>query len=240
LPEAKILPVVNAAVGRPVSIVSERAEEVAVLPATVESVTLKLHVPSSKFPKVQLPETIVHVTSEEPALVAVTNAVPVKVPDTDIVGVSSFVTLSVDEDPRSEPEVKSGVDGVVILCELITRPLNATESAESTPPTVCLTLIEYVPFGSVENVHEPVDPDAVNVQVTGLPVEGVAVTVTDAPEVRPDKSRVGVLSAVELSVDDEPRSDPAARSGTEGTAIVVVRDTFDTAEIPPAESLTTT
>jgi hypothetical protein len=45
---------------------------------------------------------------------------------------------------------------------------------------------------------------------------------------------------VELSVDDEPRSDPTARSGTEGTAIVVVRDTFDTAEIPPAESLTTT
>jgi hypothetical protein len=89
-------------------------------------------------------------------------------------------------------------------------------------------------------VHEPVDPDAVKVQVTGLPVDGVAVTVTDAPVVRPDRSRVGVLSAVELSVDDEPRSDPTARSGTEGTAIVVVRDTFDTAEIPPAESLTTT
>jgi hypothetical protein len=240
LPEAKILPVVNEAVGLPVSIVSERAEEVAVLPETVESVTVKLHVPSASVPKVQLPETIVHVTSDEPAFVAVTTAVPVNVPETDIVGVSSFVMLSVDEDPRSDPEFRSGVAGVATLCELITSPVNATESAESTPPTVCLTLIEYVPFESVENVHEPVDPDAVKVQVTGLPVDGVAVTVTDAPVVRPDRSRVGVLSAVELSVDDEPRSDPTARSGTEGTAIVVVRDTFDTAEIPPAESLTTT
>jgi hypothetical protein len=234
-----MVPVVNAAVGRPVSIVIERAEEVAVLPATVESVTVKLHVPSASVPKVQPPETIVHVTSDEPALVAVTTAVPVNVPETDIVGVSSFVTLSVAELPRSDPEVKSGVAGVEILCELITIPVSATESAESTPPTVCFTLIEYVPFGSVENVHEPVVPDAVNVQVTGLPVEGVAVTVTDAPEVRPDKSRVGVLSAVELSVEDEPRSDPAARSGTEGTAIVVVIETSETAEVPPAGCLTT-
>ena len=234
-----MVPVVNAAVGRPVSIVSERAEDVAVLPAVVESVTVKLHVPSASVPKVQLPETIVHVTSDEPALVAVTTAVPVNVPETDIVGVSSFVTLSVAELPRSDPEVKSGVAGVEILCALITSPVNATESAESTPPTVCFTLTEYVPFVNAEKVHEPVDPDAVNVHVTGLPVDGVAVTVAEAPEVRPAKSTVGVLSAVELSVDDEPRSDPAARSGTEGTAIVVVIATFETAEVPPAGCLTT-
>ena len=233
------MPVVNAAVGRPVSIVSERAEEVAVLPAVVESVTVKLHVPSANVPKVQLPETIVHVTSDEPALVAVTTAVPVNVPETDIVGVSSFVTLSVAELPRSELEVKSGVAGVETLCELTTSPVNAIESAESTPPTVCFTLTEYVPFVSAEKVHEPVDPDAVNVHVTGLPVDGVAVIVTEAPDVRPDKSKVGVLSAVELSVDDEPRSDPAARSGTEGTAIVVVIATVETVETPPAGCLTT-
>ena len=233
------MPVVNAAVGRPVSIVSERADEVAVLPATVESVTVKLHVPSASVPKVQLPETIVHVTSDDPALVAVTTAVPVNVPETDIVGVSSFVTLSVTELPRSDPEVKSGVAGVEILCELITSPVSATESAESTPPTVCFTLTEYVPFVSAEKVQEPVDPDAVKVHVAGLPVDGVAVTVTEAPEVRPAKSKVGVLSAVELSVDDEPRSDPAARSGIDGTAIVVVIATFETAETPPAGCLTT-
>ena len=234
-----MVPVVNAAVGRPVSIVSESADEVAVLPAAVESVTVKLHVPSASVPKVQLPETMVHVTSDEPALVAVTTAVPVNVPETDIVGVSSFVTLSVDEFPRSDSEVKSGVAGVEILCELISSPVNATESAESTSPTLCFTLTEYVPFVSAEKVQEPVDPDAVKVHVTGLPVDGVAVTVTEAPEVRPDKSKVGVLSAVELSVDDEPRSDPAARSGTDGTAIVVVIATFETAETPPAGCLTT-
>ena len=233
------MPVVNAAVGRPVSIVSERADEVAVLPATVESVTVKLHVPSASVPKVQLPETIVHVTSDEPALVAVTTAVPVNVPETDIVGVSSFVTLSVAELPRSDPEVKSGVAGVEILCALIASPVNATESAESTPPTLCFTLTAYVPFVSAEKVHDPVDPDAVKVHVTGSPVDGVAVTVTEAPDVRPDKSNVGVLSAVELSVDDEPISDPVARSGTEGTAIVVVIATSETAEVPPAGCLTT-
>ena len=235
-----MVPVVNEAVGRSVSIVSERAEEVAELPATVESVTVKLHVPFARVPKVQLPETIVHVTSDEPALVAVTTAVPVNDPETDIVGVSSFVTLSVDEDPRSDPEVRSGVAGVETLCELITSPVNATESAESTPPTVCFTLTAYVPFESVEKVHEPVDPEAVNVQVTVLPVEGVAVTVTEAPEVSPAKSIVGVLSAVELSVEEVPKSEPDAKSGTEGTAIVVVIATLDTAETPPAESRTTT
>jgi hypothetical protein len=234
-----MLAVVNATVGRPVSTVIEREEEVAVLPAEVESVTVKLHVPSARLPKVQLPETIVHVTSDEPALVAVTTAVPVNVPATDTVGVSSLVTLSVAEFPRSDPEVRSGVAGVAILCELMTSPVSETESAESTPPTVCFTLTEYVPFVSAEKVHEPVDPVAVNVQVTGLPVEGVDVTVTDAPEVRPDKSTVGVLSDVELSVDDEPRSDAAARSGTDGTAIVVVIATLETAEIPPAACLTT-
>jgi hypothetical protein len=235
-----MVPVVKAAVGRPVSIVSERAEEVAVLPAVVESVTVKLHVPSASVPKVQLPETIVHVTSEEPALVAVTTAVPVNVPETDIVGVSSFVTLSVDEFPRSDSEVKSGVAGVATLCELITSPVNATESAESTPPTLCFTLTAYVPFVSAEKVHDPVDPDAVKVHVTGSPVDGVAVTVTEAPDVRPDKSNVGVLSAVELSLEEVPKSDPEVKSGAEGTAIVVVIATSDTVETPPAESRTTT
>ena len=76
--------------------------------------------------------------------------------------------------------------------------------------------------------------------MTGLPVVGVAVTVTDEPFVSPAKSNVGVLSAVELSLEEVPKSEAEAKSGTEGTAMVVVRDTFDTAETPPAESRTTT
>jgi hypothetical protein len=111
---------------------------------------------------------------------------------------------------------------------------------ESTPPTVCFTLTAYIPFESAEKVQEPVDPDAVMVQVTGLPVDGVAVTVTEAPEVRPARSNVGVLSAVELSVEEVPKSEPEAKSGAEGTAIVVVIATLDTVETPPAESRTTT
>jgi hypothetical protein len=67
-----------------------------------------------------------------------------------------------------------------------------------------------VPFPIAgEKVQEPVVPEAVNEQVTGEPDAGEAVSVTTAPEVRPATSKVGVVSTVLLSVDDDPLSDPA-------------------------------
>ena len=83
------------------------------LPAASVSVTDISHVPSARVANVQLFEEIVQETLVEPDFVAVTTAVPEKVPETVIVGVLSDVKLSVDELPRSEAVSRSGVDGVL-------------------------------------------------------------------------------------------------------------------------------
>ena len=82
-------------------------------------------------------------------------------------------------------------------------------------------------------------PEAVNVQVTGEPVVGVAVTVIKAPEVKPVRSNVGVSIFVILSEFELPESEAACSTGALGTAIVVVKLVFETVEKFPALSLTT-
>ena len=72
------------------------------------------HVPSAKVPRVHEPDKSAQVTLLEPALVAVTVPVaPAESPETQIVGVESEVLLSVDEDPESLEESKSGVFGAI-------------------------------------------------------------------------------------------------------------------------------
>jgi hypothetical protein len=73
--------------------------------------------PSASVPRAQLvvptAAVNVHVTEVEPAFVAVTVTVlPFETLPTEIVGVLSEVTLSEDDEPESDPESKSGVDGV--------------------------------------------------------------------------------------------------------------------------------
>ena len=73
-------------------------------------------VPSASVPKSQLvvpaAAVKVHVTFAEPAFVAVTVTVlPFVVLPTEIVGVLSEVTLSLFDEPLSEPAAKSGVPG---------------------------------------------------------------------------------------------------------------------------------
>jgi hypothetical protein len=74
------------------------------------------HTPSASVPKSQLVCAVavkVHVTFAEPALVAVTVTVlPSETLPTETFGVLSEVTLSEFDEPESEPESKSGVDGV--------------------------------------------------------------------------------------------------------------------------------
>jgi hypothetical protein len=106
-------PAVKAAVGAAVSTVIDKAVEGVALPAASVSVTDISHVPSARVANVQLFEEIVQETLVEPDFVAVTTAVPEKVPETVIVGVLSDVKLSVDELPRSEAVSRSGVDGVL-------------------------------------------------------------------------------------------------------------------------------
>jgi len=74
------------------------------------------HTPSASVPRSQLDCAVavkVHVTEVEPAFVAVTVTVfPFETLPIEIVGVLSEVTLSEDDEPESDPESKSGVDGV--------------------------------------------------------------------------------------------------------------------------------
>ena len=96
--------------GTTVSIVIERAEDVALFPAESVSVTVMLQVPSDKVPRVQAPDETVHVTLVDPDFAAVTIAVPV--PEAFIVGVLSRVMSSLLDLPKSESDARSGVAGI--------------------------------------------------------------------------------------------------------------------------------
>jgi hypothetical protein len=88
------------------------------------------------------------------------------------------------------------------------------------------------------NVQEPVEPIAVKIHVTADPVAGVAVKVTEAPEVNPVNEISGVSSLVLLSVLDDPRSEPAAKSGVPGADKATVTVCVETADKFPAASTT--
>ena len=87
--------------------------------------------------------------------------------------------------------------------------------------------------------QEPVEPEAVNVQVTGDHDAGVAVTVIEAPEVKPERSNVGVSIFVILSELELPESEAACSTGAFGAAIVVVKLVLETVEVFPELSFTT-
>ena len=102
-------------------------------PEESESVTVRLHTPSDNEPKVQVLEDIVQVTFVAPALDAVTLAIPKKVPETFIFGVSSLVMLSVLDNPKSESASRSGFAGIEDSL-LITTLDSAVPASELTPP----------------------------------------------------------------------------------------------------------
>ena len=127
------LDVATVGVGAAVSIVIDKAVEVVALPAASVSVTEILHVPGANVANVQAFDEIVHVTLVDPTFVAVTTAVPEKVPETLIVGVSSEVMLSVfNVLGVSDDESRSGVVGVATVVLLITKSANALEALEVT------------------------------------------------------------------------------------------------------------
>ena len=104
-------------VGLVVSIVRLMAAEIAESTPAPVCFEVTDQIPSASVPKSQLvvptAAVNVHVTEVEPAFVAVTVTVlPFETLPTEIVGVLSEVTLSEDDEPESEPESKSGVDGV--------------------------------------------------------------------------------------------------------------------------------
>ena len=85
-------------------------------------------------------------------------------------------------------------------------------------------------------MQDPVPPVAVNVHVTAVPEDGVAVKVITAPVVKPVKEMSGVSSFVLLSVLDEPKSEAANRSGVPVAANVTVTEFVETVDRFPAAS----
>jgi hypothetical protein len=125
------LKVATVATGFVESTVIDNAAEVVALPAESVSVTVNDQTPSSRVPRVHASLAIVQLTLVDPALVAVTTAVPEKEPETLIVGVLSEVTLSESDAPAlSEAVARSGVEGVATVDLLITSPVNAVEALE--------------------------------------------------------------------------------------------------------------
>ena len=139
---------------------------------------------------------------------------PAEPPDADIVGVASFVTSSELDEPASEDEAKSGTDGAL--------GTNASTDNDIDEP-----LAETFPAGSVsvpETVQLPPDnvgksqddpvPTVYEHDTVDTPL--VALIVATSPTEPPDTENAGVVSEVRLSVEDEPKSDDANKSGTEG------------------------
>lgn len=98
------------------TVIESAAESPELTPPEVVCFETIDHTPSLSVPRSQLESLFdavnVHVTSAEPAFEAVTVTVlPEVAPPTVIVGVESFVMLSVDESPLSDAAAKSGVFG---------------------------------------------------------------------------------------------------------------------------------
>jgi hypothetical protein len=100
--------------GANVSIVIDKEFDVA-----DESVAVMIQVPSSRVPKVQLPEESEQVTFDVPAFVAVITPPPEIVAGTEKVGVLSLVKLSELDVPRSEEAAKSGVPILISMVETV-------------------------------------------------------------------------------------------------------------------------
>ena len=232
--EVVTLTVATVGVGATASTVIDSAADVVALPAASVSVTVKDQTPSASVPRVHAFDEIVQETLVEP-LVAVTTAVPAKLPETLIFGVLSEVMLSVAELPESDVVSRSGVEGVAIVVLLITNPVSVA-ALEVTLLKVCVAATEYVPLASVVNGQDPVVAVAVNEHTTAVPEDGVAVKVMTAPTVKPESEISGVSSFVVLSVLEEPRSEEDTKSGVPVAANVTVTEFVETGDKFPAAS----
>ena len=225
------------AAGALVSIVIGSDSVVPALPARSVTDAVIVQPPSARVPRVQFvlaPTVYVHVTLVEPAFAAVmVMTSPVAWPGIVIVGVLSLVTLSVGDEPRSEPASRSGV-----------RPVGPVESIVIDS---ALEAVDVLPAGSVRvavTLHVPsvivgiVQLDAGKTyEQEMVVVPFVAVSVIVSPVEPPLALMVGVVSLVALSVLEEPESELVARStpdGADGAVASTVMDSaLDAAEVPP-------
>lgn len=163
-------------------------------------------------------------------MVAVKETVsPLDAPGTENVGVVSEVTLSADDDPESELAARSGDDRPVGEVESTVSEIAA--DVDSFPASSRFTDVsDHTPSVSAGRVQLP----AVTVHSRVVP-SLLARTIVEVPAA-PETLMSGVLSDVMSSVDDEPESDDAARSGAPGIEGAVASIVNDNAGVPAKDT----
>ena len=122
----------------------------------------------------------------------------------------------------------------VVGADVSTTIESALDVADNPLPAVSVIVTLHVPSASVPKVQLP----ETSVQVTSVDPAFVALR-TAVPESVPETEKVGVLSLVELSVEEVPKSEDVERSGADGVATVVLMSTVETVEVFPVASFTT-
>lgn len=239
--------------GADVSIATGSAgPDVDVLPAGSATVADTFHSPSAIAGRSQLftdgDFTYVHVRLVLPALLAViVTVLPSGTDPADIAGVLSLVRLSVADVPRSDADRRSGADGAdggVVSREIVRPPVGP---AVFPAGSVAEEVIAQSPGASVPKSQLVTDGDFTYEQVTLELPNLLAVIVMVSPSTAPAADTVGVVSFVTLSVDDDPLSDVATRSGvpavvdvsTVNGSAVDEFDTFPARSVCLAETLHT-
>ena len=153
---------------------------------------------------------------------------PAEPPVADMVGVVSFVRLSVLDVPVSLEDAMSGADGAPDAA--VSMVMDNAELAVETLPAGSdnVAVTDHVPSASGGRSHE-VAGRTYEHETVSDPL--VAVIVMVSPVEPPDADMVGVLSLVALSVDEVPRSDAVARSTPVGAVGEVVSTVIDNGEL---------
>jgi hypothetical protein len=233
---------VGAAGAVPSIVMGNAVDDGEMLPAGSVSVDEMFHVPSVSVGSVQFvadPITYVHDTVVVPLVAEMVMVSPFAPPDALIVGVVSFVLLSVSDDPVSDAANKStpgGADGAVVSIVIG----NAVDEGEMLPAgSVSVDEMFQVPSVSVGSVQFVAEPITYAHDTVVVPL--VAEIVIVSPLFPPDALKVGVVSLVLLSVSDDPVSDAANKSTPDGAdgAVVSIEISRDcVVPVLPAASVT--
>jgi hypothetical protein len=130
-------------------------------------------------------------------------------------GVESLVALSVADRPLSDSGKRSGATGAGGVVS--TRTFRAGDDAETFPAgSVVVDEIAQSPSDIFGKSQLLTVGDVTYVHDTVVPSDFFAVMVTVSPFATVPPETDGVLSEVELSVDDDPVSDAGNRSGVAG------------------------
>jgi hypothetical protein len=173
------------------------------------------------------PTTCVQLTEVDPFDAVRVTTSPFEPPTTDTVGVLSDVMLSVDDEPESETARRSGPEVTLGAVPSTVRlsPVPATDVLPAGSVRVPVT--DQVPSDRDGRSHDDAEPTTYEHDLV-VPLL-VAVMVIVSPVDPPLPATAGVVSDVKLSVDEDPRSDAATRSGVPGAEGAVVSTVSDRA-----------